>query len=231
MILLGIVSGLFENLNMSMKENHSVYQKLFVTGTDTGIGKSLVSAVLMCGLKGRYWKPVQSGLIDGTDTEWVQKVSQLPADHFFPETYRLKEPISPHASAELEGIRIDLEAFHCPEIGDSEVLIIEGAGGIMVPLNDRYLMLDLIKKLKAPVLIVTPSRLGTINHTLLSLEQLRRHEVEVLGVVMNGPENKSNRKAIEKYGTIEVWAEIEPLPVIEPNTLNRVFNQWFSAHF
>jgi dethiobiotin synthase len=207
--------------------NHTI----FITGTDTGIGKSLVAAILLCGLKGKYWKPVQSGLMDGTDTQWIQEVSKLSADHFLQETYRLKEPISPHASAKLDGIRIELDAFRCPPVGESDTLIIEGAGGIMVPLNDRHLMLDLIKKLNVPVLLVASSQLGTINHTLLSLEQLRRHKVPIMGVVMNGPKNESNRNAIEQYGQVKVWAEIEPLSVVDPVVLKQIFERWFSPYF
>ena len=204
-------------------------KSIFVTGTDTGIGKTLVSAVLAAGLRAEYWKPIQSGLEDISDTRWVHEKTGLPERFFHRETYRLARPMSPHASALCEGIRIDLKAFKMPDTGTSRHLIIEGVGGIMVPLNERHFVLDLMKKLKAPVLLVASSALGTINHTLLSLEQLRRHHLDVFGVVMNGPGNPSNRRAIEDYGRVRVCAEIEPLPNIDPETLLSVFQHCFRA--
>ena len=161
-----------------------------------------------------------------TDTQWVMEKTGLPAAHFYPETYRLKRALSPHASAAAEGVRIELEAFRMP---DGVPLVVEGAGGIMVPLNDRHFMLDLMKMLNIPVLLVSSSALGTINHTLLSLEQLRRHNIPIFGVVMNGPKNRSNKEAIEFYGKVKVCAEIEPLPEINPQTLRQVFEKanWY----
>ncbi len=205
--------------------------RLFITGTDTGIGKTVISAILMAGLRGIYWKPIQSGLDEMTDTEWVRVKTGLSGSHFYPETYRFMLPISPHASAAHDGVKIDLEVFKAPETGESEHLIIEGAGGVMVPLNEHYLMTDLIKKLDSPVLLVSTNSLGTINHTLLSLEQLRREGLEVFGVIMNGPKNSINRKAIEYYGGIDVLAEIGHLPVIDPMNLERCFKEHFIVPF
>ena len=201
--------------------------RLFVTGTDTGVGKTVISAILMAGLRGMYWKPVQSGLDEMTDTEWVREKTGLSGNHFYPETYRLRLPLSPHASALHEGLRIDLRLFKIPEVKESGHLIIEGAGGVMVPLNEVHLMTDLIKKLDSPVLLVSHNSLGAINHTLLSLEKLRREGLEVVGVVMNGPKNSINRKAIEHYGEIDVLAEIEYMPVIDPKKLAQCFKRHF----
>ncbi|MFH1488485.1 MAG: dethiobiotin synthase [Pseudomonadota bacterium] len=206
---------------------HSIPQNLFVTGTDTGVGKTLVSAVLTAGLKAEYWKPVQSGLTDLTDLEWVKKKTGLPDTHFHRETYRLKTPLSPHASAAQEGVKIKMNAFNVPERRLSRHLIIEGAGGVMVPLNDSEFMVDLMYKIRAPVLLVASSGLGTINHTLLSLDQLRRKGLQVYGVVMNGPKNPSNREAVEHYGRVSVCAEIEPLEEINAGTLRQVFDRNF----
>lgn len=196
-------------------------RQLFVTGTDTGVGKTVVSAILMAGSEGKYWKPIQSGLEEMTDTDWIRAVTGLPENHFYQETYRLQQPLSPHASATAEGIHIELKSFHLPDI--EEHLIVEGAGGIMVPLNETHLMLDLMKKLAIPVLLVARSELGTINHTLLSLEQMRRHELEVFGVIMNGPKNPGNREAVEHFGKVKVLAEIEPMDAINSKTLKRAF--------
>ena len=207
----------------------SIPPVLFITGTDTGIGKTLVSAVLTAGLRAEYWKPVQSGLLEITDLQWMKEKTGLPNTHFHEETYRLKLPLSPHESAESEGVSINLDAFRVPERRSAEHLIIEGAGGIMVPLNDRRLMIDLMCKIGAPVLLVASSGLGTINHTLLSLDQLKGRGLDIYGVVMNGPRNPGNRNAIERHGRVSVCAEIEPLEEINPETLREVFNRTFKT--
>ncbi len=201
--------------------------RIFVTGTDTGIGKTLLAAMLVSGLNGKYWKPVQSGLEDITDTEWVKEKTGLDSTFFFPETYMFKQPLSPHTSAAAEGMRIELEKFVIPETPDGETLIIEGAGGIMVPLNEKDLMIDLMKRCNAPVIIVARSGLGTINHTLLSISQLRNEGIEILGVVMNGPKNSSNRDAIEHFGKVRVIAEIENITDINPESLKGHFREYF----
>ena len=213
-----------------MKQAQQIFpDRLFIAGTDTGVGKTLVSAILMVGLNGTYWKPVQSGLEDITDTEWIRQNTGLPEKHFRTETYRLTRALSPHLSAMYDRKRIDLEKFRVPEAGKSGYLIIEVAGGVMVPLNEECFMLDLIKKISIPVLLVAASTLGTINHTLLSLEQLYRHGVDVFGVVMNGPLNPENRRAIEYYGKTKVIAEIEPLVSISQESLKQAFGSFLDS--
>jgi dethiobiotin synthetase len=212
-----------------LKNNIIFPEKLFITGTDTGVGKTVISAMLTAGLEGFYWKPIQSGLDEMTDREWVCEKTELPDTHFFNETYRLTVPLSPHEAARHDGVRIDLDSFNVPVIPESEHLIIEGAGGVMVPLNEKHLMTDLMKKLGAPVLLVSRSSLGTINHTLLSLEQLRREGLDVMGVIINGPRNQGNREAIEHYGRIRVLAEIDPLPEIDPQHLTIIFQEHFGS--
>ena len=212
-----------------LKKEVAFPKRIFVTGTDTGVGKTMISAILMAGLNGFYWKPIQSGLEEISDREWVREQTGLPETHFFEETYRLTLPLSPHSAAQRDGVRIDLDSFIEPDIPESEHLIIEGAGGVMVPLNERHLMTDLMMRLAAPVLLVSRSSLGTINHTLLSLEQLRREGLDVLGVIMNGPRNAENREAIEHYGKIKVLAEIEPMPDINPYNLRYTFHEHFSS--
>jgi dethiobiotin synthetase len=194
---------------------------VFITGTDTGVGKTLVAAILMAGMKSAcYWKPIQSG--PPGDTRTVREMTGLPADRFLPETYRLSHPLSPHAASRREGIRIRLDDFRLP--AQTEGLVVEGAGGIMVPINENHLMLDLVKKLALPVILVARSTLGTINHTLLTLDVLNRHGIEVIGVVMNGPRDPSNKDAIETYGRTRVILEIEPLRPINRETLVKHFN-------
>jgi dethiobiotin synthetase len=214
---------------MAIKNNKPFPEKIFVTGTDTGVGKTMISAILMAGLNGFYWKPIQSGLEEISDREWVREKTGLPEMHFFEETYRLTRPLSPHSAARRDGVRIELDSFIEPEVPESGYLIIEGAGGVMVPLNEKHLMTDLMKRVSAPVLLVCRSSLGTINHTLLSLEQLRREGLDVLGVIMNGPRDSENCEAIELYGEIKVLAEIEPMPYINPYNLIITFQEHFSS--
>lgn len=190
--------------------------RLFVTGTDTNVGKTIVSAWLCHNLKASYWKPVQSGNTEGFDSKTV---SDLSGTEIFPETYSLKAPLSPHLAASLEGIQIDVNKIILPTITP---LIVEGAGGVLVPLNDKYTILDLIAHLKIPTLVVAKSTLGTINHTCLTLAALRSHALPVLGVIMNGPLNAYNKQAIEHFGRTKVLAEIEPLISLTKETLSQV---------
>ncbi len=204
-------------------------EKIFVSGTDTDVGKTLVCALLVAGLGAEYWKPIQSGLAEKTDTQWIKEKTGLPADYFHPETYLLSRPLSPHAAAAHDGVHIHLSHFRVPAPAAGRNLIVEGAGGIMVPLNEKHFMRDLMLSAGLPVLLVARSTLGTINHTLLSLEQLRRDRIPILGVVLNGPKNAINKQAIEFYGQTTVLAEILPLPCIDAQNLAREFRAAFSA--
>lgn len=194
--------------------------QFFVTGTDTNVGKTVVSAMLALGLGAAYWKPVQSGLEPITDTEYVRQTTGLDASHFIPERFRLTEPLSPHASAAIDGVKIALSDFQLP-VTTKPHLIVEGAGGLMVPLNQQDFIIDLIQHLDLPVCLVARSTLGTINHTLLSIAQLRRAQVPILGVILNGPKNPSNRDAIAHYGQVPILGELEPLATINPDTLKQ----------
>ena len=198
-------------------------KSLFVTGTNTDIGKTVVCGVLVAGLRAHYWKPIQSGLIDGTDTDWIVEHTDIPQNHIHKETYSLQQPLSPHAAAVIDNVEISLDAFSLPAVPDEDFLIIEGAGGVLVPINEKYFMLDLIVKLGTPVLVVADSELGTINHSLLSIRQLRDRNIEIAGVVMNGPQNQGNKEAIEFYGDVEVIAEIEPLEELGTKALSDCF--------
>ncbi|NJO81073.1 MAG: dethiobiotin synthase [Cyanobacteria bacterium RM1_2_2] len=197
---------------------------LFVTGTDTNVGKTVTAAMLTLGLNAAYWKPVQSGLEPISDTDYIRQVTELDPSHFIPERYRLTQPLSPHAAAAIDGVQICLSDFELPST-DKPHLVIEGAGGLMVPLNDRHFMIDLIQHFNLPVCLVARSTLGTINHTLLSIAQLRRYEIPILGVVINGEPNASNREAIARYGKVPILAELEPLSTINPATLRAAFHQ------
>lgn len=187
---------------------------VFVTGSDTGVGKTLVSAVLARAWKADYWKPVQTGLAEEAgDTATVAALAGLEPDRLHPPRHQYAAPLSPHAAAALERSQVTLSDFR-PPITDRP-LVIEGAGGVLVPLNDQELMIDLIARLGLPAVVAARSTLGTINHTLLTLEALRARNIGVLGVVLNGPPSPGNRAAIEAFGGVRVLMEIPPLAEVD----------------
>lgn len=170
---------------------------LFVTGIGTDVGKTIVSAILVEKLKADYWKPVQSGDLDNSDTMKVKALISNNTSVFHPETYRLTQPFSPHKSADLDGIKIELDKFELPQTNNQ--LIIEGAGGLMVPLNDEHFVIDLIQKFDAEVLLVIRHYLGSINHTMLSLELLKQKKIKVNALIFNGDGDKYSENIIKSY--------------------------------
>ncbi len=192
---------------------------VFVTGTDTDIGKTVAAACLVQALKGNYWKPVQSGLADGTDTATVQNLVCHDDLVLFPSIYELKQPLSPHEAARRDGVKIAMNRFRLPK--SERPLVVEGAGGVLVPLNERALMIDLIKKFKLPVIVVARSGLGTINHTLLTLKALNDKKCTVLGVITNGSRNAANVAAIETYGRTRVLWQLSRIKPLNTKSLGR----------
>ena len=180
---------------------------VFVTGTDTDVGKTMVSAWLVTSWGADYWKPVQSGCLQDSDTDTVRRVN--PQAVFHPPAYLLKAPLSPHEAAALEGETIRLEGFRLPDT--SNLLVVEGAGGALVPFNGQEMMTDLMVRLGLPVVVVARSGLGTINHSLLTIEALRSRGLTVAGIILNGPPNAANRQAIEHYGKVAVIGELPRL--------------------
>ena len=166
----------------------------FVTGIGTEIGKTISSAVLVEKLKADYWKPIQAGDLDNSDTLKVQNLISNVISKFHPEVYRLTQPFSPHYSAELDGVDIDLNKIIIPQTNNS--LIIEGAGGLMVPINRKDLMIDLIQKLDVEVILISKNYLGSINHTLLSIEALKWRNINVKGIIFNGVKNEASESII-----------------------------------
>jgi dethiobiotin synthetase len=199
----------------------------FITGTDTGVGKTMVSALLCAALDAVYWKPIQTGTRDGTDRETVMDLVQLPPARTIAEVYRFAPPVSPHLAGLRAGVRIDLRKIRMPRIPAGKNLIVEGAGGALVPINRTQFMTDLMRHLKLPVFLVSRTALGTINHTLLSLAALRAARLDVRGVVMVGKPNRDNRKAIEHYGKIQVVGIVPRLEKIDGRTLRTVFTRYF----
>lgn len=203
-------------------------EEFFVTGTDTGIGKTVVSAMLMSALDATYWKPIQAGLDEETDTEFVQRVSAVASEKIIPEKFRLETPMSPHAAADIDNVNIELSDFKLPKYS-SKHLIVEGAGGLIVPINWKETIIDLIAHLDLPVLLVARSSLGTLNHTLLSLEALKSRGITVFAVILNGEKHPSNKETIEKFGEISVF-EIEPFQEITSESLIKAFKQTFQLN-
>ncbi len=192
---------------------------VFVTGTDTGVGKTVVSAALLhryeTGRLTAYWKPVATGSVEGSDTETVRSLAP-PGTAIYAESYLFEPPVSPHLAARRAGKRIELdriiERFKALQSETGGSVLVEGIGGVLVPLNERDLVIDMIEQMGIPCLVVSRSTLGTINHTLLTIEALRARKIVIEGVILNGSPNAENRAAIETYGGIEVVAEVPPFP-------------------
>ncbi len=195
--------------------------RLVVCGTDTDVGKTVVSALLVQGLGAHYWKPVQSGLEDGGDSGRVQRLLNLPAERLWPEAYRLTAPVSPHWAAERDGLSIDPARLALPAWDGP--LVVETAGGLLVPLRRNWLQIEQIAVWGLPVLLVARSGLGTLNHTLLSLEALKRRSIPVLGLVLNGDPHPDNPRTLAALGGVPVLAELPPLDPLDREGLER---QW-----
>jgi dethiobiotin synthase len=194
---------------------------VFVTGTDTGVGKTVAAACLARAWQAGYWKPVQTGAAAGDDdTATVAILAGLPQARVFAPAHLLQAPLSPHAAAELEDVRITMDGIVLPQT--AHPLVVEGAGGVLVPLNDRDLMIDLMARLALPILLIARSTLGTINHTLLSLAALRSRALPVVGVVLSGPPNAANRAAIERFGQVRVLAELPPVDPLDHAAVGRL---------
>ncbi|MGA8184205.1 MAG: dethiobiotin synthase [Terriglobia bacterium] len=200
---------------------------LFVTGTDTGVGKTLVSALLCAALEGVYWKPIQTGATEDSDRQTVMELAGIGADRALPECYVFDPPVSPHLAAEWAGAEIDLATVRRPEGRLPGPLIVEGAGGVMVPVNGKELMLDMMRRLALPVVVVARSALGTINHSLLTLRALQGAGLAVKGVVVVGTPNRDNERAIERYGCAPIIGRVPLLEVINRAALLEVFHREF----
>lgn len=187
----------------------------FVTAIGTDSGKTLFSAILVEMLMADYWKPIQSG--EPRDTETVKQLITNPHSKFYSERYLLKNPASPHAAARIDGVSIDLKEI-VPPVTNRD-LVIEGAGGLLVPVNDEDLMIDVIVRLKTSVILVSNLYLGSINHTLLSIEALKSRKIDVKGIVFNGPANPESERIIEKRAEWPVLLRIGQEEAITPEVV------------
>lgn len=192
--------------------------KVIVTGTDTGIGKTVFSAGLVQALGATYWKPVQAGLEDETDSEFVARLSGRPT---LAERYRLTIPASPHLAAEADEVAIELGELSLPQVDGA--LVVEGAGGVMVPVNREHLMLDLFAQWNAPVILCARTALGTINHSLLSLQALRTAGCRVLGVTFIGDAEPLVEDTIAQMGDVPYLGRLPMIDPLTPDTLAQAF--------
>ncbi len=196
-----------------------------IAGTDTDVGKTVFSAMLMLALNANYWKPIQCGVIDGVDTKTVQNYTGLPDRRFFPEKYILSEALSPHRAAEIDNVEIDLSALR-PPLSEAPLLI-EGAGGLMVPLTRDTLQIDQFKRWNLPVILCARTGLGTLNHTLLSLEALKSRNIPIHGIAFIGDENRDNMQTIAEFSSEWILGRLPKLPDINERTLMMAFAENF----
>lgn len=199
-------------------------KKYIIAGIGTEIGKTFISSILTESLEADYWKPIQSGALDFTDTNTVQSLISNDKSVFHPETYRLNEPLSPHAAAAIDGVTIALKNFQLPQTDNH--LIVELAGGLMVPLNNDTLNIDLIKQLNIPVILVVKNYLGSINHTLLSIEILKINSINLKGLIFNGTENKASETFILNYTKVPLIGR-----VAEEQNISKEIVQQYATQF
>ncbi|WPE23092.1 dethiobiotin synthase [Shinella zoogloeoides] len=194
--------------------------RFVISGTDTGIGKTVFSAALAVALNGCYWKPVQSGLDGETDSETVARLG-VPRERILPEAYRLSAPASPHLSARLDGVSIAPSRLVPPQTDGP--LVIEGAGGLLVPLSEHLLFADIFSRWQLPVILCARTSLGTINHTLLSLEAMQSRGIPVFGVAFIGEENPETQRIIAEFGGVRSLGRLPVLVRVTAEALRRAF--------
>ena len=195
-------------------------RRYFITGIGTEVGKTLASAIITQALEADYWKPVQAGDLDCSDSLKVQEWTDNSKSTFHPEAYRLNHPMSPHAAADKDGVEIQLSSIKSPETENH--LVIEGAGGLLVPLNQKETILDLIAQIDCEVILISRHYLGSINHTLMSIEVLKQRNIPIKGILFNGAENNDTESIIKKMGGIKVIGRINELEKLNKSTINSV---------
>jgi dethiobiotin synthetase len=201
--------------------------RIVVAGTDTGVGKTLFSAALAGALDGYYWKPIQAGTADETDTATVHRLSGLGTDRILPERYRLSSPVSPHLAAQIDGVAIDPMALDPPTT--PRPLVIEMAGGLAVPVTHQTLYIDVVARWHLPVVLCARTTLGTINHSLLSIEALRARSISLLGVAFIGDENRESEDIIVAIGQAHHLGRLPRLPSLTRAALKAAFAEHFNV--
>ena len=194
---------------------------IVVTATGTDIGKTVFAAALTAALDGCYWKPVQAGLDDGSDLERVGRLSGLPAERLLPEAYRLTTPCSPHRAAEIDGVTIDVDALEPPRC--DRPLVIEGAGGVLVPFTRQATFADVMARWQLPVVLVAATSLGTISHSLAAIEALRARKVDIRGVAFVGDAVEDSEATIADMGGVKRLGRLPMLDPLDPGALTAAF--------
>ncbi|KQX26099.1 MULTISPECIES: dethiobiotin synthase [unclassified Sphingomonas] len=202
-------------------------QAIVVTATDTDVGKTVFSAGLVRALDGCYWKPVQAGLADGTDSDTVRRLAGLPADRILPEAYRLETPASPHHAAAIDNVVIDPSQLVPPPC--DRRLVIEGAGGLLVPLAGGLLFADIFARWRFETVVVARTALGTINHSLLTIEALRARDIPILGIAFVGDHQEESERTIAAIGGVRRLGRLPRLDPLGPETLAGAFAAAFST--
>ena len=205
-----------------MKSLYKNFQ-FVICGTDTDIGKTIISAFFVRGLNSYYWKPIQSGLEDETDTQTVSRLSNINKKKIIKEAYVFKEPVSPHWASEIDNIKIKRELLTLPIV--DKPLIVETAGGLMVPLTRDFLQIDQIKDWDIPVILVCKSSLGTINHTLLSIEALKKRDIKILGIVINGNKHLDNPRTLNQFSGLPIITEFPLVKNLNPYNLDILWEE------
>ena len=211
------------HLNFKKKMNFKNNLKFIICGTDTDVGKTLISSFFVRGLQSFYWKPIQSGTETETDSETILSLSGIKKEKILKEAYIFNNPVSPHWAAELDEKTIDINSLGLPSIDGS--LIIETAGGLMVPITRNFLQIDQIKRWDLPVILVCRSSLGTLNHTLLSIEALEKRNIKILGLVINGEKHLDNPKTLHEFSKLKIIAEFPRLINLDKNNLDRLWKE------
>lgn len=196
---------------------------LFVSGIGTNVGKTVVSAILVEALQTDYWKPIQSGVVDGKDSDTVKLLISNTKTVFHPESYLLKEPLSPHFAAKLDGVEIELNKIHLPKTANH--LIIEGAGGLLVPINDTQYVIDIAKQFDCEIILVISSYLGCINHSLLSIDYLLRNQFKLKALVFNGEFEPEVKQAIMSYSSNTAIIDIPSLHELSKSSILKASSQ------
>ena len=200
--------------------------RFVITGTDTGIGKTVFAAALAGALDAVYWKPVQSGLEEATDSETVRRLSGLAGERILPERYRLRTPASPHLAAAIDGVTIDVHGLELPST--QRPLVIEGAGGLMVPLTRNITFIDIFARWRAPLVLCARTTLGTINHSLLSIAAIRARGIPLVGLAFIGDENAETEQIVVELGRTRRLGRLPKLARLDALSLKPAFAAAFA---
>jgi dethiobiotin synthetase len=199
--------------------------RIFVTGTDTNVGKTVFAAALAGTLGASYWKPVQAGSLDHGDSDTVRELSGLPPEKILPEAYRLHTPCSPHRAAEIDGTAIDCDSLELPS---DDPMVVEGAGGLLVPVTRQILIIDLVARWQLPVVLVARTALGTINHSLLSVSALASRGIPLIGIAFVGEASPDSEEIIRAFGGVKRLGRLPRLDPLDRANLQQAFNDNFS---